>query len=259
MSGPHSIDVAIQPSLTPLCRFVSVVKTQERQDVELAIQRACVEIYALKQDEHDIDLVYKSTSPFDASGWKRLCAETSFERLPNGKMTLKFANEETRMVILDSMVAENAKLKQVQKNIESSEDGIDAEEGAQQFLEDTTSADDYKIKTGLHDQTWRDIPLADAELKFALLKRTCQLLGLRIPDPQIAKIDNTQSLLETLLKKSKPKKLVEEIGKDGRLEGLKNLQVVGRRYSVIDREEEVGRLKLVEKELLKRRLPIRMR
>ncbi|KAL9124153.1 MAG: hypothetical protein Q9217_006492, partial [Psora testacea] len=275
--------------------FVSEKKVQEKQHVELAVQRACVEIYALKQHGSDIDCVYKATSALDAEGRTRVCTKTSFERLPNAEVVLRFADEGAKMDIVGSIMAERGEgeevveqeglgdkqedgaagqITEVEESAQREDEGMvakDMQESMQQHQSPSTIEDAEQVSaatvqedaqtegsiTGPVDQSWRTIPLTNPELKFAIMKRTCQLLGLRIPDPQIASINDTTSLLNALLQKPKPNKLVEEMVSGGRLEGLKNVQVFRKRYTVIDREEEVGRLKLIETELVKRGLPIK--
>ena len=102
------------------------------------------------------------------------------------------------------------------------------------------------------DRSWLDIPLADPSLKFAILKRTSQILGLRIPDPQVASINDISSLLGVLVQKPKPRKLAKEIKKDMRLQGLKNLKMFGTRWKDDQKDIEMGRAKVIWRELRKR-------
>ena len=271
---------------------------QEKQDVELAVQRACVEIFALKQEGQEIDSAYEAKAAFDAEGWTRVCTKTKFEQLDGGEVVLKYADEEIQTQIMDAIMNENQEKKEVEaeqeaEGIEEGEElaeSVEAEEGFQQQEKEilardgqepiqdqpskiresenqesnvaSTLQEDHQAEagiTGTIDQSWRTVPLTNPELKFAILKRTTQLLGLRIPDPQIISIKDAASLLDVLLIKSKPKKLSEELFEGGRLDGLKNLQVFERRYSNSQRDEELGRMKVIEREFLRRGLPVSMR
>ena len=83
-----------------------------------------------------------------------------------------------------------------------------------------------------------------------------QLTGIRIPDPDIDTIKSANGLLGNLVKKPKPKKLAETLKLSDKLQTLPNLQVMDRRYTPIDKENELGRWKIIEKELRARGLPV---
>ena len=82
-----------------------------------------------------------------------------------------------------------------------------------------------------------------------------QLTGKRIPDPEIQTIRNAKGLLACLIKKPKPKKLNEVLSTND-LVNLPNVQLSDRRVSYIDREKEIGRWKVIERELEVRGLPV---
>jgi len=82
-----------------------------------------------------------------------------------------------------------------------------------------------------------------------------QLTGMRIPDPDIACITNTKALLGHLVRKPKPKKLAESLFANEVAE-LPNVQIIERRFTPIDKEKEIGRWKVIEKELQARGLPV---
>lgn len=83
-----------------------------------------------------------------------------------------------------------------------------------------------------------------------------QLTGSRIPDPLIHNLSTTKALFAHLVTKPKPRKLAEFLQLKEELKGLPNLQMMDRRYTPIDREKEVGRWKVIERELQRRDLPI---
>ena len=86
-----------------------------------------------------------------------------------------------------------------------------------------------------------------------------QLTGIRVPDPAIQKIDSVSILLAQLHEKPKPKKLAQTLTVNKQLNKLPNVQVLGRRYTPIDREQELGRWKVIVNELRERDLPIKGR
>ena len=83
-----------------------------------------------------------------------------------------------------------------------------------------------------------------------------QLTGTRIPDPEIDGIKSANGLVGHLVKKPKPKKLAETLTLSEKLQDLPNLKIMDRRYTPIDKEKEVGRWKIIEKELRKLGLPV---
>lgn len=83
-----------------------------------------------------------------------------------------------------------------------------------------------------------------------------QLTGIRIPDPAIADLTSTKALLGHLVRKPKPKKLADRLIAREELTNLPNLRIMDRRYTPIDKEKDIGRWKIIERELIKRDLPV---
>jgi hypothetical protein len=83
-----------------------------------------------------------------------------------------------------------------------------------------------------------------------------QLTGARISDPAIARIENVGHLVSELLEKPKPKKLADILLARADLMALPNLEIFPHRHTPIDKEKEVGRWKVIEKELEERGLPV---
>ena len=83
-----------------------------------------------------------------------------------------------------------------------------------------------------------------------------QLTGVRIPDPAIQDIKSAKALFGFLVKKPKPKKLAETLMVNEALTSLPNVKILDRRYTPIDKEKQVGRWKIIEKELIKQGLPV---
>ena len=83
-----------------------------------------------------------------------------------------------------------------------------------------------------------------------------QLTGKRIPDPDIAAITTPKSVLVHLVKKPKPKKIAEALLNSNIVADLPNVQILDKRFGLMDREIEVGRWKVIKEELEKRGLPV---
>ena len=82
-----------------------------------------------------------------------------------------------------------------------------------------------------------------------------QLTGHRIPDPAAQDINSAKALLGHLLKKPK-KKVAERLTGNEELANLPNVKVRERRWTLIDKEKEVGRWKIIEEELMNEGLPV---
>ncbi|PQE12552.1 Ribosomal L50 mitochondria protein [Rutstroemia sp. NJR-2017a BBW] len=107
------------------------------------------------------------------------------------------------------------------------------------------------------DPSWLQISLVDPAIKFAVLKRTMQLTGVRIPDNVIKSSNTARALLTHIITPPKPKKLVEELNQKNDLVSLPNVTVWSRKITSIDKEQRIGRWKVIEEELKSRNLPVK--
>jgi hypothetical protein len=83
-----------------------------------------------------------------------------------------------------------------------------------------------------------------------------QLTGIRIPDSTIESLRTVKSLLNYLTAPPKPAKLAQALAQKESITSLANVMIFGRRITPIDKEVSVGRWKLIDKELLRRGLPV---
>lgn len=83
-----------------------------------------------------------------------------------------------------------------------------------------------------------------------------QLTGVRIPDAAINNISTAQELLSHLITPPKPRKVIEALSQNAELVNLPNVKILSRRVTPIDKEESVGRWKVIRKELEDRGLPV---
>ena len=194
---------------------------------------------------------------------------TTFERGADGGFRLRFLDEQKEQAIIRSLIPSKPVEIRIIEEEPPPEDTDDRIVEPMEFLEDEPdpgapiaeistsgkSAEQAFMKFTPPDRSWLEVPLTDPSLKFAILKRTSQLLGLRIPDPQAVFIQDTSNLLAMLTKKPKPKRLAHQLKNDTRLEGLKNLQMYPRRWTADRKDEEVGRAKVIAKEMSKRGIP----
>lgn len=83
-----------------------------------------------------------------------------------------------------------------------------------------------------------------------------QLTGIRIPDHAIARSNNASALLDHLVKKPRPSRVVDALAEQENLLALPNVSVFAKRVTTIDKERSVGRWKVIEAELVARGLPV---
>ncbi|KAK7754558.1 hypothetical protein SLS62_003579 [Diatrype stigma] len=108
------------------------------------------------------------------------------------------------------------------------------------------------------DKSWKNVPLDDARIKFAVTKRIFQLTGQLIPDHRLSEITSVGVLLAVLQKPPKPQTLSDELAKrqPALAQELPNVAFAAKRVTRGDRERAVGRFKLIEEEFKKRDLPL---
>jgi hypothetical protein len=87
-------------------------------------------------------------------------------------------------------------------------------------------------------------------------KRIQQLTGHRIPDGKLLAAVTIEGFLQQLLEPPKVQKLAELVENKAVFKDLANVRVFPRRVTPIDKEQMVGRWKIIVKELEKRELPI---
>ncbi|KAL4797295.1 ribosomal subunit 39S-domain-containing protein [Aspergillus venezuelensis] len=92
--------------------------------------------------------------------------------------------------------------------------------------------------------------------KFAFLKRFTQLTGHRIPDVHVAEMTKVKDVLKYLNKElaPKPKKLGEHLALSQKLRALPNVKISVKKVRPSDRDEELGRKKIIDAELRRREL-----
>ncbi|KAL2047690.1 hypothetical protein N7G274_000732 [Stereocaulon virgatum] len=277
-------------------------KLESREKIVVAVHRALVEVFALKQAGLPLVMDYDAGDVFldNVDDFLlRLAKEAKFEIDATGEWRLVLEKQELEGDIIGSITPRADVDEDEEGDVEDTEErekgedlteGEQSEEMVQKEDEDacrlaasspatepqaveTESLADYESSHHPsaegpptlssipdhvllpEDNNWRNMSLEDPEIKFAVLKRVMQLTGTRIPDPVIADIKNTKLLLSHLLKKTKAKKLAENLVA-GEAADLPNVQILERRYTFVHKEKELGRWKMIEQELEKRGLPV---
>ncbi|APA07129.1 hypothetical protein SS1G_04157 [Sclerotinia sclerotiorum 1980 UF-70] len=102
--------------------------------------------------------------------------------------------------------------------------------------------------------SWLQISLEDPAVKFAVVKRTMQLIGKRIPDNVISSSSTAEKLLQHLITPPKPPTLNKALKQNEELLSLPNVSVFRKRITPVDKERNVGRLKVIREEFKSRGL-----
>ncbi|KAI1104976.1 ribosomal subunit 39S-domain-containing protein [Jackrogersella minutella] len=197
--------------------------------IEIAVRRAVIEAFALRQAGREDDLV--NAWPVSGEGDVRRVLEIGID-VADGAVVLTGDVS----AVLDSFDPKN-----IPYNIEQSE----------------ASVEDPQKYTQAWGKDWKAVPLSDPRIKFAITKRIFQLTGHLVPDHQLASITNVKTLLHVVQKPPKPKTLTEEIQERRQdLVQLPNVSFATKRVTRGDTAKAFGRFKLVEEELKKRELPL---
>ena len=120
---------------------------------------------------------------------------------------------------------------------------------------------------------WLQVSLSNPEVKFAVskvhcavieihlidcqvLKRVFQLTGKRLSDSKLRSFSTADSLRTLLITPPKPTKVIDALAQKEELLSLPNVAVYAKRISIVDKENSVGRWKVIEQELKARSLPV---
>ncbi|MCJ1250805.1 hypothetical protein MMC30_008033 [Trapelia coarctata] len=229
--------------------------------VERAIRRAVIEVHTLREAAQPLTHACKISTEGEVD-----LSDIKFSAKKGDAFAIVFGKADRRHELLDSVGKENnsgkgiAILSTMQGSAGASVeiDEREAVKTSDEFILGDSSVPKSigapELKT-VNDGTWLAVSLQEPTLKFAILKRTMQLVGKRIPDSVIAKIHVVQDLVDHLTEILKPKKLAEQLITQP-VATMPNVEIFPRRHTPIDKEKEVGRWKVIERELQKRGLPV---
>ncbi|GIK04185.1 hypothetical protein Aspvir_008263 [Aspergillus viridinutans] len=108
----------------------------------------------------------------------------------------------------------------------------------------------------VQDKGFLSLSLNDPETKFAFLKRLSQLSGHYFPDPVMHSISTVKQAVEYLegVVNPKPTKLADQLANNPELQHLPNVKLFTKRQTALNKDEELGRKKIIESELRARGL-----
>ncbi|KAA8642132.1 hypothetical protein EYZ11_008962 [Aspergillus tanneri] len=170
---------------------------------------------------------------------------------------LVYPNKETQDALV--YVFKEIGSQSVAKDLEDSQNddqGMQTSEFEFSSQEATSQSVPFFGYTDVRDKGFLALPLNDPATKFAFLKRFSQLSGHSFPDPAIPSISTVEQVvryIQTVLN-PKPKKLSDQLAASQRLQKLPNVKVFTKRVKRSDRDEELGRKKVIEAELRARGL-----
>ncbi|KAK4033302.1 hypothetical protein C8A01DRAFT_50091 [Parachaetomium inaequale] len=185
----------------------------------------------------------------------------------DGAATLKEARHFQRVWCLLKSAVTNAKKQQQQAVDEVDGVPVEAIEGGAEAVVPGVQAEKAapapqltpqyaKQLMGSWNKEWKKAELRDPVVKFFAAKRIQQLTGHRIADGKLLATATIDDFLKQLAEPAKPLKLAELVETKAVFKGLPNVRVFPRRVTPIDKEQQVGRWKIIVKELEKRELPV---
>ncbi|MCJ1392172.1 hypothetical protein MMC18_005039 [Xylographa bjoerkii] len=247
--------------------FMSPTKLESNDAVKRVVRKAIVEIHMLKQVNKPFAEVtqFPLQSQFDFSSVTFVKAEDGIISMDNGGIENKSVTLDSIMSLDQAPEAEAEAPTAIHSEDEVSREALEThlKFGDIAINQDTigrqisdTGNTEKPVPQRVDDEIWMGISLEDQMMKFAVLKRVMQLTGRRIADPVIGRVHNVADLVEHLTEKPKPKKLAEQLMAKPALASMPNVQIFDRRHTPIDKEKEVGRWKVIERELMRRGLPV---
>ncbi|KAE8152531.1 ribosomal subunit 39S-domain-containing protein [Aspergillus avenaceus] len=145
----------------------------------------------------------------------------------------------------------------------AAEDAAEADEAEPETVDPEAPRSLFFNKAHVRDKGYLRLSLADPATKFAFLKRFSQLTGHYFPDPVINSISSVREAiqyvggelsLKSLKLDAKPQKLGPQLTASKTLQDLPNVKVFEKRQKRVDRDEELGRKKVIEAALRERGL-----
>ncbi|KAH8770527.1 ribosomal subunit 39S-domain-containing protein [Hyaloscypha finlandica] len=263
--------------------FLPAEVIKDSDEVTAALHRALVEVFALQQ----VGMPLKDISA--AMPGVDLTHEVQISPTATGA-TLQFSQEASLEQIIQSLTPAVDDETTVKENPTESEEDVAADrstidplhpsspevevdetaekknptESEEDVAADRSTVDPLSGSTQITygelvaswDPSWLQISLENPEIKFAVLKRTMQLTGLRIPDAAIMPAKIVKGLLAHLVKPPKPRKLVDALQQKEELMNIPNVSIYAKRVTPIDKHKSVGRWKVIEQQLTERGLPV---
>jgi hypothetical protein len=262
--------------------FQPAKRMENGDEITMALHRAVVEVFALQQAGIPLDQVSNLDTEADLNADVHIIPSA-------GGASLQFSKDnsyEKFMLSLSPAPAAASDIPETDDNKGREGTrvaGVQAGEESHQAHEvDSMSKIESRIPyeqklaamaetVATWDPSWLQISLINPEIKFAvsstlflvnfysqrpqILKRTMQLTGIRIPDSMINSALTVDDIRLHIISRPKPKTLFDTLHQKYQLTPLPNVKIHQKRVTFVQREKSIGRLKLIEKELVERGLP----
>lgn len=193
----------------------------------------------------------------DPSTWTRTRSATILQD-DVGLLTVRFDSRSAEKEMLESMPQEVS---------EEQMPGVD-----RRMLELTGVATEDELNQYAKRDSWMDVKFQSPRVKLAvsaehskmrhaltnkqIIKRIMQLTGYRISDPTISNANTLRDLFKSLRVKETSKKLAQRPKIKEVQKAMPNVKIYPRKRTMIDKEKDVGRWKIIEDELRARHLPV---
>ncbi|KAF2814328.1 uncharacterized protein BDZ99DRAFT_460006 [Mytilinidion resinicola] len=221
--------------------YLPSTKITDPEALDAALHRAIAEVFTLQKVGMDLGLTSKRAGSQNDLGFIQ-SVKVGPSKDGNSAI-VEFSDSTNESEIVQALEA----LAKTSNSVDTESSPDIGPEEASSVLETTTQSQRWK-------EGWQSISISDPDVKFAVVKRLMQLTGHRLSDPVIQDTNTIGQLLARITAPPKPKKLVEAIQGDGRLQAVSNVKVSGQRVTPMDKEQEVGRLKVIEYALRERGL-----
>ncbi|KZF22877.1 hypothetical protein L228DRAFT_247284 [Xylona heveae TC161] len=226
--------------------FMPSERLDSRAALASALYRAVVEIFTLQGAGRPVSDVCNIRDDGVIGEYWRVQLDPSAD---GQTVAISYPNEHIRDDILKATIPSKPveEVVEAEQEAESSHSTIPAASEQTSILEERVAA---------WGTQWFSIPLHDRSIKFTIIKRVMQLTGVRIPDPTIQHVNTLGALLNNLAAAPKPRKLADALFAHEEMASLPNVKLSEHRVTPIDKERDLGRWKLIERELRARGLPV---
>ncbi|KAL9112979.1 MAG: hypothetical protein Q9227_002844 [Pyrenula ochraceoflavens] len=258
-----------------------------------AIHRAAVEIVTLQSTGQDMDNACRLI--IAESETETAINQTRISATPQGAVKLKYPNEQAKKMILESLeeppdldteaeqsdATEPAEAdtsavadEQVQQSSETIDERMARQTGESKLLKasketEEPQPDQHKPQRPTSEKVksvtlaanqragLKKVSLSQPKLKFFLLKRISQLTGHSFPDHDLSSLLTLHDVLQYTTKAANPKptRVSGHLRAERDLTALKNVRIRKKRHTTVEKERQLGRLKVIEQELEKKGLP----
>ncbi|ODM17172.1 hypothetical protein SI65_07571 [Aspergillus cristatus] len=241
--------------------FMLKQKLTKREHLYLAAHQTAVELCLLHALKKPLSSIY-AVAEHDKSVFKMIW-KCKIQPGANGEWdgVLAYPNKQTEaaLVYIFEQIGGQPEAAIAEAAGETEQAEAEAEAPAEELDEDTYVSETLGLPffgyQDVRDKGFLSLALNDPAAKFAFLKRFSQLSG-HFPDPTLHSISNVKEVVDLILKtlNPKPTKLADQLFNKTSLQNRSNVKIFAKKQKASDRDEEMGRKKVIEAELRARGL-----